>query len=170
MDSYLERLRKELENAITGGSVDGLTQAPAGKWNAGQILEHLYLTYKLSNRGFEKALEKNAPLATRSTLKQRVAVAVVLTFEYIPGRRDAPQRLMPQGMPPEQAQRAVRAELQKMGSVLDECERRFGGGTKILDHIFLGPLTVDQWRKFHWVHGRYHARQIRERMGKSSAI
>jgi len=36
-----------------------------------------------------------------------------------------------------------------------------------MDHLFLGPLTANEWRKFHWVHGRHHARQIRERMGKS---
>jgi len=167
MDSYLERLRKELEDAVGGGSAGGWTQAPAGKWNAGQILEHLYLTYKLSTRGVEKALEKDAPLATRATLKQRIAVLVVLSLEYIPSGRDAPERLIPQGMSPEEARQAMEAELQKMVSVLDECERRFGARTKILDHLFLGPLTVDQWRKFHWIHGRHHARQIRERMGKS---
>jgi hypothetical protein len=33
-----------------------------------------------------------------------------------------------------------------------------------MDHPFLGPLTASQWRKFHLVHGRHHARQIRERM------
>jgi hypothetical protein len=27
-------------------------------------------------------------------------------------------------------------------------------------------LTADQWRRFHWIHGRHHARQIRERVGK----
>jgi hypothetical protein len=115
----------------------------------------------------EKVLAKDAPLATRATLKQRIAVLWVLNLENIPGRRDAPERLMPQGMPPEAARQAMGTELQKMVSVLDECERRFGAGTKILDHLFLGPLTVDQWRKFHWIHGRHHARQIRERMGKS---
>jgi hypothetical protein len=26
-------------------------------------------------------------------------------------------------------------------------------------------LTAGEWRKFHWVHGRHHARQIRERIG-----
>ncbi|MGZ4836286.1 MAG: DUF1569 domain-containing protein [Terriglobales bacterium] len=35
-----------------------------------------------------------------------------------------------------------------------------------MDHPFLGPLTADEWRKFHWVHGRHHTRQIRERIGK----
>jgi hypothetical protein len=25
----------------------------------------------------------------------------------------------------------------------------------------LGPLTAGQWRKFHLIHGRHHAKQIR---------
>jgi hypothetical protein len=33
-----------------------------------------------------------------------------------------------------------------------------------LDHPFIGPLTADQWRKFHWVHGRHHIRQMQDRM------
>jgi len=73
----------------------------------------------------------------------------------------------PRGMPPEEVQQAIAPELQKMDSGLDDCERRFGTHTKIMDHLFLGPLTANEWRKFHWVHGRHHARQIRERMGKS---
>jgi len=27
----------------------------------------------------------------------------------------------------------------------------------------LGPLTASQWRKFHWIHGRHHVKQISER-------
>ena len=79
----------------------------------------------------------------------------------------APERAVPRGMSPEEAQQAIAPELQKMGLGLDDCERRFGVRTKILDHPILGPLTAEQWRKFHWIHGRHHARQIRERMGKS---
>ena len=63
---------------------------------------------------------------------------------------------------------ALAAELEKMDSGLEECERRFGPRAKIMDHPFLGPLTANEWRKFHWVHGRHHARQIRERIGRAS--
>jgi hypothetical protein len=70
-------------------------------------------------------------------------------------------------MPPEQVQQAIAPELQKMDSGLDDCECRFGARTKIMDHLILGPLTAREWRRFHWVHGRHHARQIRERMGKA---
>jgi len=70
-------------------------------------------------------------------------------------------------MAPEEVRQALAPELYKMSAGLDDCERKFGVRTKILDHPILGPLTADEWSKFHWVHGRHHARQIRERIGKS---
>jgi len=167
MDSYLERLRRELEDATGGATAAGLAQAPAGKWSASQILEHLFLTYQNTNRGLAKCLAQGAPLATRATLKHRLAALLVVNLGYLPGGRQAPERVTPRGMPPEEVQQAIAPELQKMNSGLDDCERRFGTHTKIMDHLFLGPLTANEWRKFHWVHGRHHARQIRERMGKS---
>jgi hypothetical protein len=167
MDLSLERLRQELEDAIGSASPSTLAQAPAGKWNAAQILEHLFLTYKNTNRGMERCLERGAPLATRATVKQRVATLLVVNLGYLPEGRKAPERVVPRGIPPEEVWRALVPELQAMGSGLDDCERRFGARTKIMDHPFLGPLTAGEWRRFHCVHGRHHARQIRERMGNS---
>jgi len=166
MNSSLNGLQQELEAAIEGASPSSLAQAPAGKWNAAQILEHLFLTYKNTNRGMAKCLEQNAPLAPQATFKQRVAAFLVVKLGYLPAGRRAPGRATPRGMPPEEVVRAIVPELRKMVSDLNECERRFGAPTKIMDHPFLGPLTASEWRKFHWVHGRHHARQIRERIGK----
>ena len=167
MDSYLEHLQRELEDATGGAAAAGLAHAPAGKWSAAQILEHLLLTYQNTNRGLAKCLAQGAPLATHATLKHRLAALLVVNFGYLPGGREAPERVTPRGMLPEEVQQAIAPELQKMDSGLEACERRFGSRTKIMDHLFLGPLTADEWRKFHWVHGRHHARQIRKRMGKS---
>jgi Protein of unknown function (DUF1569) len=167
MNSYLERLRQELEDATGKASAHALTQAPAGKWSAAQILEHLFLTYKHTNRALAKCLEENAPLATRATLRDRLATLLVVHFGHVPRGRKAPERALPRGMSPEEVQPAIAVELQKMASGLNDCERKFGVRTKIMDHPFLGPLTADQWRKFHWVHARHHARQIRERLGKT---
>ena len=167
MNSYLERLQRELEDSTGGATAAGLAQAPAGKWSAAQILEHLFLTYQNTNRGLTKCLAQGAPLVTRATLKHRFATLLVVDLGYMPGGRKAPERVTPRGMSPEEVQQAIAPELQKMDLGLDDCERRFGARTKIMDHLFLGPLTADEWRKFHWVHGRHHARQIRERMGKS---
>ena len=165
MDSYLERLQQELEDAIAGAArPSDLARGPAGKWNAAEILEHLFLTYKNTNRGLAKCLEQGAPLVKRARLKHRMAALLVVNLGYLPAGRKAPERATPRGMPPEEVQQAIARELQRMGLGLDDCERRFGAGTKIMDHPFLGPLTADEWRKFHWVHGRHHARQIRERI------
>jgi hypothetical protein len=49
-----------------------------------------------------------------------------------------------------------------MDEVIGQCEARFGKRTRVLDHPVLGPLTARQWRKFHWVHGRHHVKQIQK--------
>jgi hypothetical protein len=163
MNSYLEHLRRELEDATQDAGAGELAQAPPGKWNAAQILEHLFLTYKGTNRGLEKCVEQGAPLGTSVTLKHRAATLLVVGLGYLPGGRTAPERATPRGMPLEEVRQAIGAELRKMATNLDDCERRFGARTKILDHPFLGPLTAREWRKFHLIHGRHHLRQLRER-------
>jgi hypothetical protein len=166
MASHLERLRRELEDAIGGATDDALAQATAGKWNSGQILEHLFLTYKNTNWGLGKCLAKGAPLATQGTFKHRVGALLVVNFGYMPEGRKAPERALPQGMPPSEVRSTIFAEIQKMESGLTDCERRFGPRAKIMDHPFLGPLTANEWRKFHLVHGRHHAAQIRQRLNE----
>lgn len=166
MNSYLERLRLEIRDAIAGASPEVLTQAPAEKWSGAQILEHLLLTYKGTNRGLARCMECGAPLATGATLRDRIANLMVLKLGYLPNGRKSPERAMPRGMPLEEVRQAFSTELEQMGAALDDCEVRFGAQTKILDHPFIGPLTAEEWRRFHWVHGHHHARQIRARIGK----
>jgi hypothetical protein len=167
MDSNLAQLRKELEGAIAGMSETSMAQAPEGKWSAAQILEHLFLTYRNTNRGLAKCAEKDSPLATSAALKHRLGKLLVVNLGYMPGGRKTPERAMPRGTTPAaELRETIFAEIEQMDSGLKDCERRFGAGTEIMDHPFIGPLTANQWRKFHLVHGRHHARQIRER-GKS---
>jgi len=172
MDSNLARLRHELEATMAVMTDASMAKAPTGKWSSAQILEHLFLTYKNTNRGLARCLETGAPLVKPITLKelgatallrQRLGKLLVVNLGHMPGGATAPERARPQGMPHEEVRRTIIAEIQKMESGLDDCERRFGAATRIMDHPILGPLTARQWRKFHWVHGRHHAKQIRER-------
>jgi Protein of unknown function (DUF1569) len=167
MDSYLERLQRELESATVGATAAQLQQAPAGKWNAAQILEHLFLTYKNTNKGIRKCLEGGAPLATGATFQHWIGTLLVVRLGYLPSGRKAPERATPRGMGAQEVQKAIFPEIKRMESGLRDCENKFGARTKIMDHPILGPLTAAQWRKFHWVHGRHHAQQIRQRLGKS---
>jgi hypothetical protein len=163
MPSHLKQLQSELAGALAGASDHALTQAPQGKWSSAQILEHLFLSYRGTNLGLGKCLQKGAPLATNATFKNRIGKLLVVNLGYMPKGRVAPERAIPKGMAPEEVRANIFVEIEKMESGFAECERRFGAAA-IMDHPFLGPLTASQWRKFHLVHGRHHARQIRERM------
>lgn len=163
MDSDLARLRQELEAAIAGMTESAMTRAPEGKWNSAQVLEHLFLSYKGTNRGLARCLEKGSPLATHATLKQRLDSLVIIGLGYMPEGRNAPAVAMPRGTPTKEVRETIFTEIQKMESGLNDCERRFGARAKLMDHPLLGPLSAGQWRRLHLVHGRHHARQIRER-------
>jgi len=164
MEAGLKRLSAELEAAIDGASAEALQNAPAGKWNSAQILEHLFLTYQNTNRAIAKCVDGDAPIATTPTIKHRLKCMIVTGLGYFPEGAKAPERAMPRGMPLEEIRGTIQAEIQKMAAGLDYCQHRFGAQTKIIDHPILGPLTANEWRKFHLVHARHHARQIRERV------
>ena len=163
MQSHLKRLPAVIESAIQGVSLDAMQKAPPGKWNSTQILEHLYLSYTATSSAIAHRLETGRAVTRVGTLKQRVAVFVVTGLGYFPTGVDAPAVAVPRGVSPELVRGTIFAEIDKMASGLDDCERRFGSRTKILDHPILGPLNVNQARKLHFLHGRHHARQIRER-------
>jgi hypothetical protein len=164
MDSYLKRLQTELKATIEGASGNAMQKAPEGKWNSEQILEHLYLSYKNTNKGIAKCLEDGVPIATRATVKHRFARSLVLGLGYVPTGFEAPKRVVPRGTPPDEVRAKIFAEIEAMDAGFLACEQRFGYATQVLDNPRLGPLTPEQWRKFHLLHGRHHARQIRERI------
>ena len=159
MDFYLEELRKALEQATAGMTAEELDRRPGEKWSAAQILEHLSLTYSGTTRAMEKCLQAGKPLATSVTMKQRIAQAVVVKLGHMPEGRQAPERTVPRGMSGSEALAQIQVNLAAMDEAIARAEEKFGKA-KIADHTILGPLNAAEWRKFHWVHGSHHARQI----------
>lgn len=133
------------------------------QWSVVEIVEHLTRAYSGTAKGFERCLEKGAPLATSVTVKQRLQQFALITLGRFPQGREAPKHVLPTGeLDLGAVLDAVRRDLAR----LDESARRTRdalGSRKMLDHPILGALTVDQWLKFHAVHTEHHARQIRER-------
>jgi len=160
MNFYLDRLQEALTSATRGMTWEDLERHPEGKWSAAQVLEHLYLTYTGTVKGFTRCLETGRPLVTPPTLRHRITTLVVVGLRHLPGGREAPKNTRPQGMSAEAVLREVPRQIAAMDEIIARTEQRFGKGKKVLDHPILGPLTTDQWRKFHWVHGRHHAKQI----------
>jgi len=160
MDSLLQKLKQALDAAIDGMSDEQMSWHRDGKWCATEVLEHLYLTYTGTIKGFERVLANGTPLASPIKFNQRVRQFVVFGFNYMPEGRKSPQQALPRGLSAE----AVRAEyglkIAAMDEIIARCEDRFGSRTKLLDHLILGPLTASQWRRFHLIHGKHHVEQI----------
>jgi hypothetical protein len=160
MDSHLERLKEALSAATHGISADALTRHPEGKWSVAEILEHLYLSYTGTIKGCQRCLEAGKPLATSTTLPQHVKVLLVVGIGKFPPGRKAPKNTVPKGIPVETIVAEIGHQIATMDEAIKKCEERYGVRTKFMDHPILGPLTARQWRKFHWVHGWHHVKQI----------
>lgn len=161
MDPHVEKLQSEVAAVLMGLGQEGMLRHPPGKWCVVEILEHLYLTYTGTVKGFGRVLEAGRPLAGKPTWKNRLQAWVVVGIGYMPRGREAPAHARPRGTPPEKLLAEIVPEIEKMDAVISRCERQFGKKVKILDHPFLGPFTAAQWRKFHLVHGLHHVEQIR---------
>ncbi len=160
MDSRLEQSIENLELAVKGMTSEQLSWHLPGKWCASEVLEHLYLTYTGTIKGFERVITKGKPLATRASMAQRVLTFVVVGLRHMPTGAESPAVAVPRGLPAEQVRTEIRAKLVAMDAIIGQCEARFGRHVKLLDHPILGPLTATQWRTLHVVHARHHQKQL----------
>jgi len=160
MDSRLEELKKAVESAVGGMSSEQLSWHPPGKWCAAEVLEHLFLTYTGTIKGFEKVIQAGNPLATRASMRQRGRALVVQGLGHLPTGREAPANTRPRGLSAEIVRNEIGAKIAAMDALMAQCEASFGRRTPLLDHPILGPLSATQWRKFHLVHGRHHEKQL----------
>lgn len=160
MDSRLQRLHDAVTSVTHGMTRDETSRHPDGKWCCAEILEHLLLTYAGTIKAMELCLTGDKPAARVPTFKERIGIFVVTRLGYMPEGRTAPERARPRGMEAEQAAAEIGPKLVAMDEIISECEVRFGKQARVREHPILGPLTCEQWRKFHVVHGEHHLRQI----------
>ena len=160
MDPRLQRLQEKIEAAIAGLSGEQLNRRPQGKWCASEVLEHLYLTYTGTIKGFERASEASDPPATAQSWAQWRRTLVVVHLGYMPAGRESPAVARPRGLPPEKVRAEIATRISEMDKRIVRCEEKFGSRQKLLDHPILGPLNGAEWRKFHLVHGLHHVKQL----------
>ena len=160
MDAYLQRLQEAIASATRDMSAEDLQRHPEGKWSTAEVLEHLYLTYTGTTKAFERCLQAGEPQARTPMLMDRVRTFVVTGLGHLPEGRKSPKHALPRGMAVEEVVRDIGPRISAMDDQIAQCEARFGKRTRVLDHPILGPLTGRQWRKFHYVHGQHHLKQI----------
>jgi hypothetical protein len=161
MDFYLQRLQDAITSATEDLSAEELARHPEGKWCTAEILEHLYLTYTGTTKGFERCVQCGQPMARLPQLMDHLRKFVVIGLEHLPEGRKAPKNTVPKGMSAEQVRAQIASAIAKMDAMIAEAERKYGADKRLLDHPIIGPLRGDEWRKFHWVHGKHHLKQIR---------
>ena len=125
--------------------------------NSRAPLSHLHWDYE-SLRALPAS--RSTAGAGAGTSRDRVRTIVVVGLGHMPKGRQSPKHALPRGMTPEQVTREIGPRISAMDEAIAQCESRFGEQNRLLDHPILGPLTGRQWRKFHWVHGRHHIKQI----------
>jgi Protein of unknown function (DUF1569) len=160
MDPHLATLQRAIAFAIEGLSAAQLAWHPPQKWCASEILEHLYLTYTGTTKGFSRILEAGELRAAQPTLKNRAETLIVLGLGYMPSGRKSPPQAQPRGLPSQQVASEIISKIAEMDEAIARCQQKFGSRAKVLDHPFLGPFSTSQWRKFHLVHGQHHIKQI----------
>jgi hypothetical protein len=158
--SKLFKLRDQLVTAIEGMSAEDLARHPEGKWSSAEILDHLNLTYRGTIKNCERCLAAGKSGASTDRRSKRWQRRGILWLGYFPPGRKSPERVLPRGTPVPQLTTEIFENISRMESVIGDCDAKFGRGDVIAEHPVLGPLTAREWRKFHWVHGTHHARQI----------
>lgn len=155
--------------ALVLGPLEGRPAAdwqrgPAGKWTPAQIVEHLALAMELSAATFRERRAKG-PMARRpTTLREKLGKLFVFGLGRFPPGLKAPERSSPaprvEGHSAETRFRAGLAAWEALEGDLLPARRH----DLFVRHPRLGDLTMEEWTRFHAVHARHHARQIRARL------
>jgi hypothetical protein len=163
MSPELELMRRETERATRGISPQGWLCAPEGHWNSLQILEHLLLSYTATTKGLLRTMESGKLDRSSSSAGQHLRRFYVLRIGRFPPGVESPKHTRPESGMGDEPLRDFNDALVAMDAMLTDAEKQFGAKTRVLRHPILGPLTVQQWRRFHQVHGRHHLKQIMAR-------
>jgi hypothetical protein len=163
VSAHLEKCLAIVLDATKGCGADVSVRRDPGKWSVVEIVEHLTRSYSGTAKGFERCLEKSAPLATSTTLKQKVQQFALINLGYYPEGRQAPKHIIPTGeLDLNAVIDAVRRDLARLDDAAIKTKHALGSG-RMLDHPIVGALTVDQWLRFHVIHTQHHAKQISQR-------
>jgi hypothetical protein len=170
MHAVLERVVSQISSEVLRLDAETTQLHPYGftyKWSAQQVVEHLVLGYRLTSGALENRLNKGRLSRNhKRTYLQWSLQLMILTFGKLPRGVPALDETTPVGgifaaMDGGQLSDLLRQEIDVMDVMFDRCRRKFGM-ERVAVHPFLGPLRVDQWRRFHAVHALHHLNQLRE--------
>lgn len=152
--------RHGLRKALSGLSPSDAERSHDGAWSIANIVEHLDLSYTRNAAGLERRIAKGDAPDRARTVRQHAIRFLIVTMGYFPSGRKAPTGVVPQGRSFAELAPAIDGHLVELDRWLSEGERVFGATRAVLDHPIIGPFSIDDWRRFHWIHTRHHVKQI----------
>lgn len=177
MHAVLESIARRITGELAGLSLEAIHAHPGDnpeRWSRRQIVEHLALTYGLTTQVLTERMAKGRLCRNQHRTELQWALQImVLGFGYLPSGTPALAETIPgvvtsQKVDGEDLSNLLLRELRSMDAVLLGCRRKFGM-ERVAVHPILGPLRIDQWLRYHSVHGRHHIRQI-ARMAREEAL
>lgn len=139
-------------------------RAPTGKWTPAQIVEHLALAMESSAATFVARRAKGPMARRRPTLRETLGKLFVFSLGRFPPGLKAPEPSTPA---PRVEGNAAEARFRAGVAAWEALERDLLPARRhdlFVRHPRLGDLTLEEWMRFHVVHARHHARQIRDRL------
>jgi hypothetical protein len=165
MNATLQQLEREIASSLYGLNADQTQLGPPsrpGKWSIQQIVEHLLLSYSGTEMALSARLVKQTPTRAKPSLRQRVGQYTLIRLGHFPTGHKAPPLVTPaatsHALCGEELSRAAAEHLAQIDLLCAEADKIFDG--RCVSHMVLGPLSIDQWRKFQLVHGEHHLKQI----------
>ena len=161
MNEKFAKILEAVEATTEGMTDEDWKFRPEGKWGAPEVLEHLALTYSGTAKAFRKRILEG-PQGGSPNLKQRVGHLLVLEMGVFPIKRKSPEPVAPKGeIGGKEALELLKRNLVEMDRAFADYKEKHGPAGKVATHPILGPLTYDQWPKFHLNHARHHMKQIK---------
>jgi tetrahydromethanopterin S-methyltransferase subunit G len=133
-------------------------------WSVQQIVEHLVLSMDATRATLEERLAKGRPGRNqRRTRTEWALQLMILSAGYMPKGVGAPRETTPaESMEPSgvrELTERLETAIESLDATLDQCRQRFGM-ERVGRHFLLGPLRIDQWRRYHVLHLRHHLKQM----------
>ncbi len=166
MHPDLSKLDAGLAGALLGltpSQTQAVPSAELHKWSIQQIAEHLLQTYRGSLTAIVARVERGSVTRAQPSLRQRLGQFRILSLGCFPHGRLAPAAVSPTQPVTirggDDLLTRLNVEILKLDQATAHGERLFGH-RRAVSHLILGPLSMQQWRRFHLVHGLHHIRQI----------
>jgi hypothetical protein len=153
------------------GGFDGTSASvhPCGRphcWTVQQVVEHLVLSMDQTRATLQERLAKGRPGHNLHRSRTEWALQLmILSAGHMPKGVGAPRETTPaanmEGTGVRELTERLERSIELLDATMDECRQRFDM-ERVGRHFLLGPLRIDQWRRYHVLHLRHHVKQIAE--------